>query len=145
MLRSEELRTMGTGWPCTTFTATLLTMTSEMESEPPWEQLFEQAETLLADLLRSLPQELRAEAERVPCLLEKWPPEGDDALGRCLSFEEHVISQAPGPFVLYLGTIYRACIEHGLDFLDEVRVTYLHELGHHLGLDEDDLAERGLE
>jgi predicted Zn-dependent protease with MMP-like domain len=29
-------------------------------------------------------------------------------------------------------------------FEDKVRITYLHELGHHLGLDEDDLEERGL-
>ena len=30
-------------------------------------------------------------------------------------------------------------------FRDEVHTTYLHELGHYLGLDEDDLTERGLE
>ncbi len=27
----------------------------------------------------------------------------------------------------------------------EVRTTYLHELGHYLGLDEDELTQRGLE
>jgi len=30
-------------------------------------------------------------------------------------------------------------------FCEEVRATYLHELGHFLGLDEDDLIDRGLE
>jgi predicted Zn-dependent protease with MMP-like domain len=30
-------------------------------------------------------------------------------------------------------------------FRDEVRTTFLHELGHYLGLDEDELAVRGLE
>ena len=30
------------------------------------------------------------------------------------------------------------------DFEDEVRLTYLHELGHHFGWDEGDLEERGL-
>ena len=30
-------------------------------------------------------------------------------------------------------------------FCDEVHTTYLHELGHYLGLDEDELTERGLE
>jgi predicted Zn-dependent protease with MMP-like domain len=30
-------------------------------------------------------------------------------------------------------------------FRNEIRITYLHELGHYLGLDEDDLFERGLE
>jgi len=30
-------------------------------------------------------------------------------------------------------------------FRDEVQTTYLHELGHYLGLDEDELTKRGLE
>ena len=30
-------------------------------------------------------------------------------------------------------------------YRDEVRLTYLHELGHYLGWDEDEIAERGLE
>ncbi len=30
-------------------------------------------------------------------------------------------------------------------FREEVRVTYYHELGHYLGLEEDDLDDRGLE
>jgi predicted Zn-dependent protease with MMP-like domain len=30
-------------------------------------------------------------------------------------------------------------------FREEVRRTYLHELGHYLGLDEDDLADRDLD
>jgi len=33
----------------------------------------------------------------------------------------------------------------GNSFRDEIRATFLHELGHFLRLDEDDLAERGLE
>jgi predicted Zn-dependent protease with MMP-like domain len=30
-------------------------------------------------------------------------------------------------------------------YCDEVRLTYLHELGHYLGWDEDEVARRGLE
>ena len=30
------------------------------------------------------------------------------------------------------------------DYKEEVRITYFHELGHYLGLEEDDLEERGL-
>jgi predicted Zn-dependent protease with MMP-like domain len=30
-------------------------------------------------------------------------------------------------------------------FCEEVQTTFLHELGHFFGLDEDDLTERGLE
>jgi predicted Zn-dependent protease with MMP-like domain len=108
-----------------------------------WELLFDQAQKVVQQTIAAMPAELRAEAERVPFLLEQWPPDGEEVLGRCLSFEENVISEAPGPLLLYLGTIYEDCEELGLDFADEVRITFLHELGH-LGLDEGDLAERGL-
>jgi predicted Zn-dependent protease with MMP-like domain len=30
------------------------------------------------------------------------------------------------------------------DYLDEVGTTFLHELGHYLGWDEDEIEERGL-
>jgi predicted Zn-dependent protease with MMP-like domain len=112
--------------------------------EQEWNSLSGRAEKIIEQVLQAMPEELRREAERVPCLLEPLPPEGDDALGRCLSFEENYISQAPGPIVLYLGTIQEECRELGLDFDDEVRITFLHELGHHLGLDEADLEDRGL-
>jgi predicted Zn-dependent protease with MMP-like domain len=112
--------------------------------EQQWSPLYEQAERVISEAIQAMPEELRREAERVPCLLERWPPEGDDALGRYLSFEENVVSEAPGPIVLYLGAIQDECEACGLDFSEEVRITFLHELGHHLGLDESDLDERGL-
>lgn len=33
--------------------------------------------------------------------------------------------------------------ESGEQLVDEVRITVLHELGHHFGMDEDDLAKLG--
>jgi predicted Zn-dependent protease with MMP-like domain len=113
-------------------------------SESEWEALFEEADRVVKETITAMPRELQAEAKRVPCLLEKWPPEGEEVLGRCLSFEEHFISEAPGPVVLYLGSLHQECQELGLKFADEVRITFLHELGHHLGFDEADLEERGL-
>ncbi len=100
---------------------------------------------MVKQTIAAMPPELRAEAEKLPCLFERWPPEGEAVLGHCLSFEEHVISEAPGPIVLYLGTIHEDCAELELDYEDEVRITFLHELGHHLGLDEHELEERGLQ
>jgi predicted Zn-dependent protease with MMP-like domain len=37
------------------------------------------------------------------------------------------------------------CEDAGTTFQEEVRRTYLHELGHYLGLDEEALAERDLD
>ena len=62
-------------------------------NEQKWAVLFQQAEQVVQDVLQKMPEELRVEAERVPCLLEKWPPDGEDVLGRCLSFEENVVSE----------------------------------------------------
>jgi predicted Zn-dependent protease with MMP-like domain len=109
-----------------------------------WAALFEEADRVVREAIAGMPEELRREAERIPCLLEKWPPDGEDVLGRYLSFEPNFISQAPGPLVLYLGSIRQECEEYELDYAEEVKITYLHELGHHLGLDEGDLEERGL-
>ena len=115
-----------------------------MDEENKWEQLFEEAQRVVNQTINAMPAELRLEAEKVPCLFEKWPPEGEEVLGHCLSFEEYMVSEAPGPLVLYLGAIQQDCQEFDLDYADEVRITFLHELGHHLGLDEADLEERGL-
>jgi len=49
-----------------------------------------------------------------------------------------------GRICLYLLTIADYCRDENIPFADEVRTTYLHELGHHLGWDEDDLEARNL-
>jgi predicted Zn-dependent protease with MMP-like domain len=51
----------------------------------------------------------------------------------------------PPQIILFLESI-ADYVEDDLDaFRDEVRLTYLHELGHYLGWDEDEVASRGLE
>jgi predicted Zn-dependent protease with MMP-like domain len=47
--------------------------------------------------------------------------------------------------MLFLDEIWDEADGDEAVYRDEVRRTYLHELGHYLGLDEDGLAERGLE
>ena len=51
----------------------------------------------------------------------------------------------PPQIILFLGNIWELAEGDEESFCDEVRTTLLHELGHYLGLDEDDLTERGLE
>ena len=51
----------------------------------------------------------------------------------------------PPEILLFLSNIWDYA-EHSLpDFLEEIRITYLHELGHYLGLDEQDLFQRDLD
>jgi predicted Zn-dependent protease with MMP-like domain len=109
-----------------------------------WEELKAEAQRAIEATLAELPPEVREEAQKVPILFEEVCQEDPEILGTYGHFVLGEISEANGPIILYLGTIDDYCIEEGEDFPTEVRLTYLHELGHHLGWDEDDLEERGL-
>jgi len=56
---------------------------------------------------------------------------------------EHGV-QLPDRIVIYQRNIERMCRSRS-QILREVRKTVFHEIGHHFGLDEDDLAELGYE
>ena len=116
------------------------------KKETNWGQLYESADAVIRQTIADLPEAVKAEAEKVPCLLEKWPDEDldPDTLGTYAQMEEGFVSDTPGPIVIYLGTVLAYASDEGVDFLDEVKATYLHELGHHLGWDEDEIELRGL-
>lgn len=52
---------------------------------------------------------------------------------------------APPQILLYLDSLWDFSEKDVEIFRDEVRRTYLHELGHYLGWDEDEIAARGLD
>ena len=117
---------------------------SKRPDDLPWEDLFERADKTIKATIASLPALIREQAEPIATLLEKWPHDEDDLLGQFHGFEADHISETLGPLFIFLGPIYEYCLEEQLSFEEEVRTTYLHELGHHLGMDEGDLEERGL-
>ena len=51
----------------------------------------------------------------------------------------------PAQIILYIGSIWDFSQGDRVVFRDEVRLTYLHELGHFFGWDEEQVAEHGLE
>lgn len=119
-------------------------------------EMTRQAEAVVADLQAELPDEIRPLAMGVPVHHQSLP-EADllaagfepDILG-LFSGNPHgtEISQsdpAPPQITLYLENIYDWAEGDPDGFAEEVRLTYLHELGHYLGWDEDDLAARGLD
>ncbi len=106
-----------------------------------WKPLFDTARTELEKTIASMPDEIRVEADRVPWTLQKWSDEG--ILGLFSGYEGDRLSEG-GNIQLFLGDIYLYCAADMDDYRDELRTTYLHELGHHLGWDEDDLELRGL-
>ncbi len=110
-----------------------------------WETLRSRAQMIVECTIAELPPEVQAEAKKVPCLLQRVCDEDPDVLGTYGNFDSGGVSPANGPIILYLLTIEEYCDDLDEDFDEEVRLTYLHELGHHLGWDEGDLEERGLE
>ena len=109
-----------------------------------WERLCRRARKVVAETIAEFPPEIAAEAGRIPCVFEHFCEEDPDLLGLYGHFTPGEISPANGPIILYLQALDEFCEEEGEDFDDEVRVTFLHELGHHFGWDEGDLEERGL-
>ncbi len=105
-------------------------------------------------MLAALPETLRLQARPLPVSYEARPAEHllDDGydleilglfVGAPLAHPEE--SPLPPQIILYLDNLWDFAEEHEDIFRDEVRTTYLHELGHYLGLGELDLEERGLE
>ena len=121
-----------------------------------WRRLLTMAEEEVARVLREVPAHLREAAQAVTLIYEAQPSrelinEGieEDTLGLFVGdpFAEAAQSASPLPpeIILYLENLWDAGDEDEEIFRDEARATYLHELGHYLGLDEDELTERGLE
>jgi predicted Zn-dependent protease with MMP-like domain len=118
----------------------------ESSEDYPWEDLFDRADKTIKQTIATLPGPIREHAEKIATLLEKWPlgDAEDDLLGQFHGFEESHISETMGPIFIFVGPIHELCMEEDVSFEAEVRMTYLHELGHFLGLDESDLEDRGL-
>jgi predicted Zn-dependent protease with MMP-like domain len=120
-----------------------------------WLRLLRAAQEEVQDTLRRLPTPLRHRARALPVTYEHRPsPEleedgiAPDTLGLFVGEElaETGATAAPLPaqIILYLDNLWDYADSDEQDYLDEVRATYLHELGHYLGLGEIDLEQRGL-
>ena len=119
-------------------------------------QLIETARSGVERAQRRLPVEIRGLAQAVPvCYLEQpsqeildegWEP---DILGLFVGHPHHGefmdAQPLPPQILLFLANIWDYAEEDAETYRDEVRLTYLHELGHYLGWDEDEIAQRGLD
>jgi predicted Zn-dependent protease with MMP-like domain len=109
-----------------------------------WERLERDARRVVAATLAELPREIQSAARAVPCLFQEWCADDPELLGVYADFSPGEVSPANGPIILYLAAIEEFCMDEGAEFEDEVRLTFLHELGHHFGWGEGELEERGL-
>ncbi len=118
-------------------------------------------DAIVREALSQLHPSVRSYLRQVAILLEEYPPE--DALmqyeppmppGDILGYFsgvplterslENPWSHLPSAIVLYRRNLQRIAWDRER-LLEELRITVFHEVGHFLGLDEDDLEERGLD
>ena len=104
--------------------------------------------------LAALPAPLREQARVLPVSYETVPNDAilaeeydPDLLGLFIGppLADPESSPLPPQIILFLDNLLDFAGEDEEFFREEVRTTYLHELGHYLGLDEIDLEDRGLE
>jgi predicted Zn-dependent protease with MMP-like domain len=113
----------------------------------------EEFEALVAQALDDLPEEFARLLDNVSVVVEEEPsaedlealdldPEVDELFGLYqgipLSQRDSFYGGLPDRVTLYRGPILRACSTRS-EVLREVRDTVVHELGHHFGLDEEDM------
>jgi predicted Zn-dependent protease with MMP-like domain len=119
-----------------------------------WKELVAEATREVEATLRSLPPALRERARELPVTYEPWPSDAlvedgiaPDTLGLFVGgeFTEEAHSVLPAQIILFLENIVDMVEGDEQEFRAEIRTTLLHELGHYLGLDEDELFDRGLE
>ena len=118
----------------------------------------EEFDALVEKSLGELPPRVRRHLDELPVLVEPLPPRdvlvaespplSPDILG--LFVGRHLLERrhddvpgSPGAIYLFRRNLLRACADRE-ELAREVRVTVQHEVGHLLGLDEDDLEEWGL-
>jgi len=119
-----------------------------------WNKLHELALAEVEATLAALPEPLRERAEKLPVTFERAPNASlqadgiePDTLGLFsgpeFADEDHV--PLPPQIILFLENLWDFAEGDLGIFREEVRTTVLHELGHYLGLEEDELTDRGLE
>lgn len=120
-----------------------------------WNRLLSLAQEEVRATLADLPPELRERAAPLPVVYERVPTADmldevvePDTLGLFVgeAFPDGEGGAAPLPpqIFLFLENLWDFAEGDEETYLDEVHVTYIHELGHYLGLNEEELEERGL-
>jgi predicted Zn-dependent protease with MMP-like domain len=122
--------------------------------QPDWDNLQNLALAEVEATLNALPQPLREQAKKLPVTFERVPNAAfladgiePDTLGLFVGpeFAHEDAVPMPPQIILFLENLWDFAEGDEEFFRDEVHTTLLHELGHYLGLDEDELTERGLE
>ena len=122
-----------------------------------YSRLEQWAEREVRDLWRKLSPEVARHADGIPVVCFPAPTREmveDEGLepdllglfvGPALDEAEGLDDPLPPEILLFLENLWDYAEEDPGIFREEVRRTYLHELGHYLGLEENDMAPRDLD
>jgi predicted Zn-dependent protease with MMP-like domain len=109
----------------------------------------ERFDTLVNEALDESPDELAILVRNVVVLVEDEPPEGepDDLLGLYdgVALTERSTSwlpELPDRIFLFRRPLLDMCEDED-DLVEEIRITVVHEVAHHFGIDDDRLHELG--
>ena len=105
-------------------------------------------EELVSLALDGVPPELSALMDNVVVLIEAEPsPEEPDILGLydgvpLTERDSNYTFRVPDRIFIYRGPLTRMC-ESAEELVDEVRITVVHEIAHHFGIDDAALHDLG--
>lgn len=127
-----------------------------MNRRMDFETLSKWADEEVKGVLGALPPELTKPAKACAISFEERPGRGahDEELegdelglfeGQSLLEEPGVVAGEMPRIRLFLRNLWEWVEEDEQDYRDEVGTTFMHELGHYFGWDEQDVEERGLE
>ena len=108
----------------------------------------EEFETLVADALDQIPPELARLLDNVVVLLEPSPPAGEPGLlglyeGVPLTERDSAYTfLEPDRITIFTEPLLRRCTTP-VELVEQVRITVVHEVAHHFGIDDDALHEWG--
>ncbi len=108
----------------------------------------ERFESLVSEALDTVPLELLDLVDNCVVLVEDEPPPDDPDLlglydGIALTERDSSYTMvAPDRIFIYRGPLTRMC-ESEEEVVEEVRITVVHEIAHHFGIDDDRLHDLG--
>jgi predicted Zn-dependent protease with MMP-like domain len=107
----------------------------------------EEFEEAVADALDAVPPELARMMSNVVVLVEDDAPDGDDLFGLyegtpLTERDQWWVGVLPDRITLFRNPTLAACVTRE-EVVEEVRVTVVHEIAHHFGIDDHRLHELG--
>ena len=102
---------------------------------------------LVEAALDEIPEELYAQLDNVAIVVEDRNPDEPTLLGLyegipLIERDDGYFGALPDRIAIYRLALCEMC-EDDADLIDEIAVTVVHELAHHMGIDDDHLHELG--